>query len=212
MSEQNEKRYLSLMKAASKKINHLQTELEALKRAQTCPDEGRNEPIAIIGMACRFPGGADSPEAFWQLLRDGQDAIREVPKERWDVDAYYDPDPAAPGKMSSRFGGFIDQTDLFDAHFFQISPREAASLDPQQRLLLEVSWEALENAAQLPPSAETGVFVGISDQDYLHLLLQQGESEIDSYLCLGNAHSAASGRYQSRFPLAEAGGANNLDH
>ncbi|MEM7130013.1 MAG: type I polyketide synthase [Chloroflexota bacterium] len=169
-------------------VKEMKAKLEASERL-------RSEPIAIIGMACRFPG-ADSPEEFWALLRNGQDAISEVPQERWDIDAYYDPDPDAPGKMSTRFGGFLNQVDEFDSSFFNLSPREAVSLDPQQRLLLEISWEALENAALAPPKLEqeTGVFVGLSDTDYFQLLLEKGESEIDSYLALGNAHSTASGR------------------
>ena len=97
-------------------------------------------------MGCRFPRGADNPNAFWQLLRDGVDAISEVPKDRWDIDAYYDPNAETQGKMYTRYGGFIEQLDEFDPHFFGMAPREALTLDPQQRLLLEVSWEALEQA------------------------------------------------------------------
>ena len=106
----------------------------------------RTEPIAIIGMGCRFPGGANNPASFWQRLHEGVDAITEVPADRWDIDDYYDPDPNSPGKMYTRHGGFLDHVDLFDPQFFGISPREAVSLDPQQRLLLEVTWEALEHA------------------------------------------------------------------
>ncbi len=101
-----------------------------------------DEPIAIVGMSCRFPGGATSAEAFWALLRDGRDAITEVPRTRWDIDAYHD----APGKMNTRWGGFLEAVDEFDAEFFGIAPREARAMDPQQRLLLEVAWEALETA------------------------------------------------------------------
>ncbi len=103
------------------------------------------EAIAIVGMACRFPGAPDL-KAYWDLLSGGVDAITEVPADRWDVDHYYDPDPDVPGKMSTRWGGFIDKIDLFDPQFFSISPKEAAELDPQQRLLLELSWQALEHA------------------------------------------------------------------
>jgi acyl transferase domain-containing protein len=106
------------------------------------------EPIAVIGTACRFPGGANSPEQFWQLLESGTDAITEVPANRWDINAFYHPDAARPGKMNTRWGGFVSQIDQFDAAFFGISPREALWMDPQQRMLLEVSWEALENAGQ----------------------------------------------------------------
>ena len=134
---------LSADKQALLALRKLRARVEELERART-------EPIAVIGVACRFPGGANTPEAFWQLLREGVDAVREVPRDRWDIDAYYDPDPDAPGKMYTRWGGFIDQIDRFDAEFFGISPREAVSMDPQQRLLLEVGWEALEDAGCAP--------------------------------------------------------------
>ncbi|MCV3213045.1 acyltransferase domain-containing protein [Plectonema radiosum NIES-515] len=188
MSKNSEEYFSFLMRTASQKIAELQAEVDHLKHAQS-------EPIAIIGIGCRFPG-ANNPEEFWQLLRQGQDAICEVPKERWDIDAYYDPDPETPGKISTRFGGFVNQVDKFDPFFFNISPREAISLDPQHRLLLEVSWEALEHAAleQRKLPKKTGVFVGISDHDYFHLILRQGEKSIDNYLALGNDFSTASGR------------------
>src|SRR5207249_5559238 len=130
-----------------------------------------SEPIAIIGLGCRFPGAGD-PEAFWRLLRDGVEAITEVPRDRWDVNAFYDLNPATPGKMNTRWGGFLEQVDLFDPHFFGIAPREAERMDPQQRLLLEVVWEALEDAGQAPDrlaGSATGVFVGISSSDYSRL-------------------------------------------
>src|SRR4029077_4527720 len=101
------------------------------------------EPIAIIGLACRFPGGAVNPEDYWRILRGGVDAITEVPSDRWNISDFYDSNPEAPGKMYSRWGGFLDSIDLFDAAYFGISPREATALDPQQRLLLEVTVEAL---------------------------------------------------------------------
>jgi acyl transferase domain-containing protein/ubiquinone/menaquinone biosynthesis C-methylase UbiE/acyl carrier protein len=155
-----------------------------------------NEPIAIIGMGCRFPGGANSPVAFWKLLRDGVDAIREIPPERWDIDAYYHPDRELPGKTYSRHGGFLDRVDLFDAEFFGISPREASRISPQQRLLLEVAWEALEDAGlpidRLAGSA-TGVFIGISTEEY-------GEEQIgdirgiNAYTLTGAALSIAANR------------------
>src|SRR5690606_20014339 len=123
-----------------------------------------------------FPGGANSPEAFWQLLYNGIDTVTEVPAERWDVDAYYDPDPDAPGKSYTRWGAFLKDIDQFDPQFFGISPREAASMDPQQRLLLEVAWEALEYAGLAPAglnNSQTGVFVGMTTNDYAHLQIQQ---------------------------------------
>jgi acyl transferase domain-containing protein/acyl carrier protein/SAM-dependent methyltransferase len=156
-----------------------------------------NEPIAVVGIACRFPGGADSPEAFWELLREGRDAITEVPPDRWDVDAWYDPNPDAPGKINCRHGGFVRGCEGFDAAFFEVTPREAKSLDPQQRMLLEVSWEALENAGLVPSEhtgTNTGVFVGITGSDYYALVTGGDVGRIDAYLGTGNTHSSASGR------------------
>jgi acyl transferase domain-containing protein len=126
------------------------------------------EPIAIIGMSCRFPGGANLA-AFWQLLCEGCDAIREVPADRWPVDEFYDADPAVPGKMYTRHGGFLDEIDKFDPLFFRISPREALEMDPQQRLMLELSWEALEDAGLVPAQlrgSATGVFFGFGVPEY----------------------------------------------
>ena len=139
MSEQKAVDYAALLKRSLMAIDQLEGKLAAVERA-------RSEPIAIVGIGCRFPGGADTPEAFWKLLHAGVDAVREVPKARWDIDRYFDPDPDAVGKTYSRWGGFVDEVDQFDAAFFGISPREAVSMDPQQRLLLEVTWEALEHA------------------------------------------------------------------
>ncbi len=146
-------------------------------------------------MGCRFPG-ANNPIEFWQLLRDGVDAISEVPKNRWDIDAYYDPNPDAPGKMYTRSGGFVEQFDEFDPQFFGLSTRETNNLDPQQRLLLEVSWEALENSGLMPESLtpKTGVFIGIDTTDYLQLLFERGTAAIDAYTDSGASHATASGR------------------
>jgi acyl carrier protein len=127
-----------------------------------------DEPIAIVGIACRFPG-ANDPEAFWELLRRGVDAVREPPRERWDVSVLYDPDRSIPGKVATRWGGFLDDVAGFDAQFFGISPREAVEMDPQQRLMLELSWEALEDAGVPPTSLKdtrTGVFYGAMWGDY----------------------------------------------
>jgi acyl transferase domain-containing protein/SAM-dependent methyltransferase/NAD(P)-dependent dehydrogenase (short-subunit alcohol dehydrogenase family) len=157
----------------------------------------RPDAVAVIGIGCRFPGGGDSPQAFWDLLREGRDAIREVPGDRWDIDSVFDPDPDAPARMSVRSGGFLDDVGSFDAAFFGISPREALSMDPQQRLLLEVAWEALEHANvaadQLLGSA-TGVFVGLCNSDHFQRLLRRGNEAIDAYLASGNAPSVAAGR------------------
>ena len=125
--------YHQLLQDALVKIRGLRAEVAALK-------QGPSEPIAIVGAGCRFPGGVRSPEDYWRLLESGTDAIARIPKDRWDADAFYDPDPAAPGKMCVREGGFLDAVDRFDAGFFRIAPREARQLDPQQRLLLEVGW------------------------------------------------------------------------
>jgi len=127
------------------------------------------EPLAIIGIGCHFPGGAISPQSFWELLCSGIDATREVPVDRWDVRKFYDPDPRKSGKMNTYRGGYLERIDQFDAHFFGISPREAMWLDPQQRLLLQVTWEALEDAGQVAERLEgsnTGVFIGGFTLDY----------------------------------------------
>lgn len=153
------------------------------------------EPIAIIGIGCRFPGAKD-PEAFWHLLQNGVDAISEVPKTRWDIDAFYDPKPGTPGKMSTRWGGFLEQVDQFDPGFFGISPREVERMDPQQRLALEVTWEALENAGIAPESlggSQTGVFMGIGNYDYCRLLTQD-ISLVNAYDGTGNTLSITANR------------------
>ncbi len=165
------------------------------KNLSAVPDIGDTEPIAIVGMSCRFPGGVTSPEEFWQLLYQGIDGISVVPKSRWNIDEYYDADPDAPGKIVTRFGGFVSNAENFDAGFFGIAPREAESLDPQQRLLLEVSWEALERAHQVPESlfnSLTGVFIGICSNDYTDRLAQVDTPQ--AYWGTGNALSVAAGR------------------
>jgi len=180
---------LSPLQRALLALKEARAKLEAAERAKT-------EPIAIIGMGCRFPGNANNPEAFWQLLRNGVDAIREVPADRWDIDAYYDPDPDTPGKMYARYGGFLEQVDQFDPQFFGITPREAASMDPQQRLLLEVSWEALEHSGLSPHKlvgSRTGVFVGIGIDDYAKAQIKTS-TPIDAYTGSGNAFCFAAGR------------------
>ena len=170
--------------------------IERLKARLAEAERGRREPIAIIGLGCRFPGGED-PDAFWDLLARGGDAIGPVPVDRWDADALFDPDPTVPGRCVAREGGFIGPPQLFDAAFFGLSPKEAATLDPQQRLLLEVSWEAMERGGIVPGAwrgSRVGVFVGISGHDYSQRLLGRPLSHIDPYLATGNSHSVAAGR------------------
>jgi len=155
-----------------------------------------SDHIAVIGMSCRFPMAPDL-SAFTKVLYDGVDAITEVPGDRWEIDAYFDPAAGVPGKMNSRWGGFLEGgVDLFDSKFFGISPREAVRIDPQQRLLLEVAWESLEHAGLAPQKlagTKTGVFVGISSNDYSRILLKH-LSEADVYDGTGNAMSIAANR------------------
>src|SRR6202171_630208 len=175
-------------KSALIAIKKLQARLDAMEGART-------EPIAIVGIGCRFPGGANNPASYWRLLCDGVDAITEVPKDRWNIDDYYDPDPSALGKMASRWGAFLEDIDPFDPAFFGLSPREAASMDPQHRLLLEVAWEALEDAGLAPDQVagtRTGVFVGIYNNDYANLQLSGAHA--DAHAALGSALGVAAGR------------------
>ncbi len=168
----------------------MQEKIESLEQAS-------HEPIAIIGMGCRTPGGPSGTEGFWQLLRDGVDAISDVPSDRWDAAANYDPDPDAPGRLATCWGGFLNNPYDFDAGFFGIAPREAVSMDPQQRLLLEVTWETLEDAgidADGLAGSRTGVFVGICNSDYAQLLVSRPPDEYDVYLATGSSHSVAAGR------------------
>jgi acyl transferase domain-containing protein/acyl carrier protein len=154
-----------------------------------------SEPIAVLGIGCRFPG-AENPEQFWQLLLSGRDAITEIPSDRWDVDACYDPDPQAPGKTYSRWGGFLERVDEFDAAFFGISPREARHMDPRQRLLLETAWEALVNAGLAPErlaGSNTGVFIGHMVGDYYALEIANAAG-IDSHVSTGNLDSILANR------------------
>ena len=154
------------------------------------------DAIAIVGIGCRFPGGIDDPESFWRLLEENVDAIREVPADRWPIDEFYDPDPNTPGKMTTRWGGFLSDIDRFEPEFFGISPREAPSIDPQQRLLLETSWDALDRAGQTPEGlmgSDTGVYVGICGNEYQAMAISDVDA-IDAYSLLGTSHSASVGR------------------
>lgn len=155
-----------------------------------------DEPIAIVAVSCRFPGAPD-PEAFWEVLSGGVDAIREVPEDRFDIDEFYDPDPDAAGKTYTRFGGFLDGIDGFDPEFFGISPREAVWIEPQQRLMLETVWEGLERAGYAPSAlrgSRTGVFVGVAANEYAHLLSSESIDKIEPHFITGNALNAISGR------------------
>jgi myxalamid-type polyketide synthase MxaB len=178
-----------------------QRTLAALKEARSrieLLEKGSHEPIAVIGMACRFPGKATSTDRYWDLLDTGQHAISDFPDGRWDVDAYYDPNPDTLGKIYTRKGAFLTQVDAFDSQFFGIPPREAVCIDPQQRLLLEVSWEALEDACQSPErlaGGRTGVFVGIGQNDYeKYRLFANKPDQIDIYDATGSGFCFASGR------------------
>jgi acyl transferase domain-containing protein/NADPH:quinone reductase-like Zn-dependent oxidoreductase/NAD(P)-dependent dehydrogenase (short-subunit alcohol dehydrogenase family) len=181
---------LSPLKQALLALDAMQAKLDAQAQA-------RSEPIAVIGLGCRFPGG-ETPEDYWRLVRDGVEAVREVPAERWDVEKLFDANPDAPGRTYTRRAGFLSRVDHFDPQFFGISPREAAAIDPQQRLLLEVAWEALEHAGQAPDrlvASRTGVFVGINSFDYASLQVKAVDlSGIGAYYGTGIAHSVASGR------------------
>lgn len=155
------------------------------------------EPVAVVGIGCRFPG-ADGPEAFWRLLTDGVEAVGPVPAGRWNAEALHDATGARPGTVRNRRGGFLDGIDGFDAEFFGMSPAEADRLDPQQRLLLEVSWEALEHAGIAPDrlaGTATGVFVGLASADYLIRQLQRNDPRLAGpYLATGGSAAAAAGR------------------
>ncbi|OBF29198.1 type I polyketide synthase [Mycobacterium sp. ACS4331] len=155
-----------------------------------------DEPIAIVAVSCRFPGAPD-PEAFWDVLSGGVDAIREIPEDRFDIDEFYDPDPDVAGKTYTRFGGFLDGIDGFDPEFFGISPREAVWIEPQQRLMLETVWEGLERAGYAPSAlrgSRTGVFTGVAANEYAHLLSAESIDKIEPHFITGNALNAISGR------------------
>ncbi|MBX2796982.1 MAG: type I polyketide synthase [Myxococcales bacterium] len=170
--------------------------LPALPPRRAVPEGAAQQGIAVLSMACRFPGGVTTPEALWTLLCEGRDAITEVPPDRWDASALYSADRSVPGTVYTRWGGFVDHVDRFDAAFFGISPKEAAAMDPQQRLLLEVCWEALERAGRAPQGlrgSRTGVFVGVCLSEYAQLSMAQPE-RITPYTGSGTSASVVAGR------------------
>ncbi|MGR3219879.1 MAG: amino acid adenylation domain-containing protein [Candidatus Anammoxibacter sp.] len=189
MDNDKEQKYLQALKKASEKIKELLSSIDNMKQ---------KELVAVVGMGCRFPGGANNPDAFWNMLNKGVDAVSMIPADRWDTSKFYDPDYQTPGKSYCRQGAFIDEVDKFDCGFFGISPPEAKSLDPQHRLLLEVSWEAFENAGfdiTKLKGSRTGVFVGMDSFDYSKAHLGSGDPDkIDEYSATGIAFSAATGR------------------
>jgi acyl transferase domain-containing protein/NADPH:quinone reductase-like Zn-dependent oxidoreductase/acyl carrier protein len=174
--------------------------LQALRDARAlvaAVGERAREPVAIVGIGCRFPGGIDGPDALWRVVSEGIDATSEQPPDRWDVAQYYDPDPLAKGKIYTRRGGFVSDVDRFDADFFGISPREAAAMDPQQRMLLEVTWEAIEHAgvsAEELRGSNTAVFMGQSWRDYDRVSVGNRADRLDAYSGMGNTPSISVGR------------------
>jgi acyl transferase domain-containing protein/NADPH:quinone reductase-like Zn-dependent oxidoreductase/short-subunit dehydrogenase/acyl carrier protein len=172
--------------------------LRALRQRVEELEDREREPIAIIGMACRFPGGATTPGTYWDLLAEGRDAVAEIPPQRMDIDSIFDSRPQTPGKTYSRWAGLLDAPGDFDAEFFGISPREAVGMDPQQRLLLEVSWEALENACIDPRTLagqSAGVFVGITTSEYAQLLQRNlPPDQLTAHVLQGSALNATAGR------------------
>jgi acyl transferase domain-containing protein/acyl carrier protein len=172
--------------------------LDALKNARHKIEQlqqADQEAIAIVGIGCRFPGGVDSPESYWQLLSEGKDAVVEIPPQRWDSQRYFHPEPNQSGFINTTRAALIDQVDQFDPQFFNISPREAINLDPQQRLVLETAWEALERAGHMPDrlaGTRAGVFIGITANDYGQL--SDDIARYDAYFNSGNSLNVAAGR------------------
>ncbi|MGW6835954.1 thioester reductase domain-containing protein [Streptomyces sp. NPDC054949] len=176
------------------------TDLQKTRQRVAELEAGQDEPVAIVGMACRFPGGVTSPETLWKLVMDEADGITDWPEDRgWDIDALYDPERGKPGKSYTKKGGFLEGAALFDPGFFGISPREALAMDPQQRVLLETAWETFEQAGIDPTSLRgtpVGVFAGVVEQSYLGL---EGPEELEGYLMTSKLSAVASGRIAYSF-------------
>ena len=189
-SQPHDNRLLAALRSATDRINAL--------------EEVRREPIAVVGLACRLPGGVHDEESYWHLLRSGLDAVDDVPGDRWSTDSYHG-DPGAAGKIASRRGGFLDEVDLFDPRVFGISPREALDMDPQQRIALETAWWALENAAAdwtALKGSKAGVFMGATTNDYSRLCLSgRTAAQIEPHFATGNALNSIAGRISYTFGL-----------
>ncbi|MGW7050074.1 type I polyketide synthase, partial [Streptomyces avermitilis] len=190
--------------------HHLHTQLLGLDSTASIPppraasvSAAQDEPVAIIGMACRYPGGVTSAEELWELLASGRDTVGDFPMDRgWDLEALFDPEPGRPGTSYTRCGSFLYDAGEFDAGFFGISPREALAMDPQQRLLLEASWEAMEQAGIDPTTvrgSQTGVFAGLIPQAYGPRLHENAAADTEGYVLTGTSGSVASGRISYTF-------------
>ena len=190
MADTPEQARRALLQNALQAVEQLKGKLDAIEHART-------EPIAIVGLGCRFPGGAVGPDAYWSRLEAGFDAVTGVPADRWSPDVYAEIDAEAAAKMPPPRAGFIDRIDEFDAQFFGIAPREAIWMDPQHRIVLEVAWEALEHAGIAPESlrgSRTGVFLGITAGDYALNAMEAAKSRLGVHIVSGITPNAAAGR------------------